>query len=64
MKRIRTLNANGLMAQFTDFFLNKHKLSDEVEMLQLGQVDTTEFFTITNSVSQESNSNTWPTKEE
>ena len=29
----------------------------------MGQVDTTELFTITNSVSQESNSNRWPTKD-
>ena len=48
-------------AKYTEFFVNKNQLSDEADLLQLGQSDDIEFATITHTESKPSKANQWPT---
>ena len=64
MTKIRNIYQKEEMgASYTDFFVNKYELSDEVNFLQLGQTDEIEYETITHTPSDVSKSNTWPTKD-
>ena len=48
MTKIRNIYEQEKMsASYTDFFINKYQLSDEVDLLQLGQADEVEYETIT-----------------
>ena len=54
-----------MSAKETEFFIKKNLLSDEVNLLNLGQSDENEFEQITHSSSVASNfKNTWPTKDD
>ena len=39
MTKIRNIYQEEMGASYTDFFVNKYELSDEVNFLQLGQTD-------------------------
>ena len=52
-----------MTAGSTAFFVNKHELSDEIDLLQLGQADEIEFVTITHGKGGKSAAKNWPTKE-
>ena len=62
LTKIRHVYEEGLMdAKYTEFFVNKNQLSDEADLLQLGQSDDIEFATITHTESKPSKANQWPT---
>ena len=62
LTKIRNVYEEGYMdAKYTEFFVNKNQLSDETDLLQLGQNDEIEYATITHTESKASKSNQWPT---
>ena len=63
LAEIRTANALNSSALYTEFFANENELIDEVDFLQLGQVDQTNFHTISYGKSEQSTWKNWPTPE-
>ena len=62
LTKIRHVYKEGLMdARYTEFFVKKNQLSDEADLLQLGQSDEIEYATITHTESKASKANQWPT---
>ena len=49
-----------MVATYTDFFVNQHELVDEIDLIQLGQADETEFVTISHDEAAISVVNKWP----
>ena len=61
LTKILNINEEGEMpARYTDFYVNKHLLSDEEDLLQIGQANEIEFEQITHSKNEESMQNVWP----